>query len=106
MQSRRRVRVKYEVAGRETRGKVLHALGHTHAAIAELRSAVDLTRPVGDPAMFLRVALSLLAIDGDDELAAEAQVAEQRIAAALPDEELRRRFAVAEPVRLLAKLIR
>src|SRR5262249_54125156 len=66
--SRRRIRVKYEVARRETHGKALHALGRTHAALAELRSAVDLARPIGDPGMFLRVATSLLAIDGDGAL--------------------------------------
>ena len=62
------------------------------------------TRPVGDTAMFLRAATALLALDGDGDLAAEARAAAQRIAAALPDEEMRRRFAAAEPVRSLGGL--
>ena len=58
---------------------------------------------IGDPALFLRVAASLLSIEGDDTLLAEARAAVERIREALP-EELRRRFVEAEPVRLVARL--
>jgi hypothetical protein len=46
-------------------------------------------------------AAALLAIEGDEALAAEAAGAAQRIAAALPEGDMRRRFEAAEPVRLL-----
>ena len=58
-------------------------------------------RPVGDPALFLRAATGLLALDGDDALVAEAGAAAQRIVAALPDEPARRCFETAAH-RLLA----
>ena len=103
-QSRRRERVKYEVAGLLTRGQALAVQGKGREAICDLRHAVALARPVGDPAMFLRAASALLALDGDGDLAAEARAATKRIAAALPDEEMRRRFEAAEPVRLLGSL--
>jgi hypothetical protein len=60
---------------------------------------------IGDPALFLRVAAALLAIEGDDLLLAEARAAVERITQALP-EELRRRFVDTEPVRLVARLSR
>jgi tetratricopeptide (TPR) repeat protein len=103
-QSRVHGRVKYQVAGLAARGRALDALGRTRQAIGDLRSAVDLARPVGDPAMLLRAATGLLALDGDDALAAEVRAAADRIAAALPDAEMRHRFAEAEPVRLLDRL--
>src|SRR5205807_857538 len=60
--SRAAPRVKYEVAGLGTRGKALAALGRKHEALADLRHAVEVSRPVGDPALFLRAATALLAI--------------------------------------------
>jgi hypothetical protein len=56
--------------------------------------------------MLLRAATALLAIEGDDALATEARQAAQRIAAALPDAEMRRRFEAAEPVRMLSRFAR
>jgi tetratricopeptide (TPR) repeat protein len=97
-------RVKYQVAGLGTRGKALAALGRCKAAVRDLRQAVALARPVGDPAMFLRAAATLLELEGDGDLAAEARIAAQRIAAALPDGPMRLRFEAAEPVRLLGSL--
>ncbi len=102
--SRASGRLKYEVLGLITRGRALHALGRTREAIADLRHAIEVTRPVGDPAMFLRVATALLVIEGDDALLAEARATAQRISAALPDEAMRQRFLQAEPVRKLGKL--
>jgi tetratricopeptide (TPR) repeat protein len=98
-----RARVKYRVAGLETRAKALAALGRTHEAIAGLRSAIELARPVGDPAMFLRAAVSLLALEGNDQLLAETRTMARRILAALPDEEMIRRFKAAESVRVLGQ---
>jgi len=103
-QSRARSRVKYHAVGLETRAGALAALGRTREAIADLRNAVKLTRPTGDPAMFLRAAAALLKLEGDDALLAEARVAAQRIAIALPTDEMRRRFRDAEPVQLLSRL--
>jgi len=102
--SRARQRVKYEVLGRTTRAQALRELGRTNEAIAELKRAVGIARPVGDPALFLRPAAGLLCADGDDPLAAEAASAVQRIAAALPHADMRRRFATADPVRTVARL--
>jgi class 3 adenylate cyclase/tetratricopeptide (TPR) repeat protein len=95
-------RVKYEVAGLGTHGQALAALGRTRESLPDLRRAVALARPVGDPAMFLRAATALLAVEGDDALLEEARATATRIAAALPDDAMRRRFADAEPIRFLA----
>jgi class 3 adenylate cyclase/transcriptional regulator with XRE-family HTH domain/tetratricopeptide (TPR) repeat protein len=97
-------RVKYQVLGLGTRARALAGLGRSHQAIADLRSAVDLARPVGDPALFLCAAAARLAIDGDDLLAAEASLASKGILLALPNDAMRRRFEDAEPVQLLRRL--
>lgn len=97
-------RVKYEALALGTRAQALNRLGRDKEATADLRRAVGLARSIGDPALFLRTAVALLALDGDDALAAEARAAAERIAAALPDGELRRRFETAEPLRALAHL--
>jgi tetratricopeptide (TPR) repeat protein len=102
-QARECGRVKYEVFGMQTHAQALAALGRTKEAIVELQAAVERARPVGDPALFLRAATALLAIEGDDALMAETRATIDRIAAALPDE-LRRVFLDAEPVRLVAHL--
>jgi tetratricopeptide (TPR) repeat protein len=101
-QSRIRGRVKYQIAGLQTRAQALAALGRRRDAVVRLESAVALARPVGDPAMFLRAATTLLDIDGNDELLAEARAASDRIVASLSNEELTRRFKAAEPVRRLS----
>ena len=100
-QSRRTGRLKYQASGLEIRARALAALGRTHEAIALLQNAVDLVRPTGDPAMFLRAATALLSLSGDDALFAEAQARAQMIVEALPDEDLIRAFLTAEPVRPL-----
>jgi hypothetical protein len=101
--ARQHGRVKYEVLGRQTHAQALAALGRTKEAIVALHAAVARARPVGDPALFLRVATALLAIEGDDALLAETQGTIDRMAAALPDE-LRRVFLNAEPVQLVVRL--
>jgi hypothetical protein len=47
----------------------------------------------------------LVAVNGDDALAAEGRAAIKRIAEAVQDEEMRRRFEAAEPLRVLTKQI-
>jgi hypothetical protein len=100
-QSRARGRPKYEVFGLTARAAQLLALGRAKDAVADLRRSVALARQVGDPALLLRPAAALLAIDGNDTLAAEARAAADRIAAALRDAEMRQRFEQAEPVRMV-----
>jgi hypothetical protein len=96
-------RLQYEVIGLGTRARASAGAGHVKSAIADLRRAVTLARKLGDPAQFLRVATMLLQLDGEDLLAAEARATADRIAAALPDETMRRRFRDAEMVRSLAR---
>jgi hypothetical protein len=102
-QSRVRGRVKYQVVGLTTRAQALIDLDHTKEAIIDLRAAVTLSRPTGDSALFLRAAAGLIAVDGDDALADEAQAVVARIADNLPDLEMRLQFEHAEPVRLASK---
>jgi tetratricopeptide (TPR) repeat protein len=102
-QARQRGRPKYEVLGMQTHAQALHTVGRTKEAIAELRAAVERARPVGDPAMFLRAAAALLAIEGNDALLAETWATAGRMVSALPDE-LRGVFLDAEPTRLIARL--
>jgi DNA-binding SARP family transcriptional activator/tetratricopeptide (TPR) repeat protein len=97
-------KIKYEAAGLGTRAKALHALGHTREAIADLQRAVQLVRPTGDPAMFLRAAAELLVVDGNDALAVETSTVADRISRALPNADMRQRFESSAPVRLVRKL--
>jgi tetratricopeptide (TPR) repeat protein len=96
-------KVKYEAAGLDTRARALHALGRTSEAIADLRRAVQLARPTGDPAMLLRAAAGLLALDGDDALVVEASTVADQIARALPEGHMRRTFETSGPVCLVRK---
>jgi tetratricopeptide (TPR) repeat protein len=88
-ESRRRGRVKYEALGLGTRAVALHHIGRTREAIGSARRAVELSRPVGDPALFLRSASGLLVLDADDALAAEAGATKARIASAVTDARVR-----------------
>jgi class 3 adenylate cyclase/tetratricopeptide (TPR) repeat protein len=97
-------RVKYQLAGLVTHGQALAALGRTKQGIADLRRAVELARGLGDPTVLLRAVAALLELDGNDALLSEARAAVQTIAAALPDEAMRRSFKVAEPARLVGRL--
>jgi DNA-binding SARP family transcriptional activator/tetratricopeptide (TPR) repeat protein len=97
-ESRLRQRVKYNVLALVTRAEAMHGIGRTRSAIDDLRSAVALARPVGDPTLFLRASTGLLALDGDDALAAEGTSAVQRITAGLTDERLRYCFEVGHAV--------
>ena len=94
-------RAKYHVLGLETRARALAGLGRKAEAIRDLQAAVRLARPMGDPALFLRVAGTLLAVEGDDQLLLETRETAGRILAELPDAEMRRHFEAAEPVRNL-----
>jgi tetratricopeptide (TPR) repeat protein len=102
-QSRVRGRIKYQILGLLTRAQASSDLGRTKEAIGDLRAAVALARPMGDPALFVRAAAGLLAIDGDDALAAEARGVVARIAESLSDPDMRRQFEMAEPTRLVVR---
>jgi hypothetical protein len=94
------------VAGLQVRAQALASLGRQREAFADLHSAVKQARGTGDPAMFVRASAILLPMDGTDELLAEARVAVERIAGALPDAEMCRRVQDAEPVRTIVRLAR
>ncbi|MCX6922911.1 MAG: hypothetical protein NT154_06835 [Verrucomicrobia bacterium] len=103
-ESQARGRTKYVVMALETRSRALAALGRKQEAISDARNALQLARPVGDPALFLRAATTLLALDGDDVFLLETRKTAGRILAELPDDEMRRHFETAEPVHFLAPL--
>ena len=95
--------MKYQVVALTTRAQALIDLARTKEAITDLRAAVTLARPTEDLALFVRAAAGLLAIDGDDALANEAQAVVDRIAEGLPDPDMRLQFERAEPPRLILK---
>lgn len=99
--SRARGRKKYQVMGLDSRARALAGLGRKHAAIRTLERAVQLARVIGDPALFLRAATTLLSMGGDDSLFKDSRETAHRILAELPDAQMRRYFLSAEPVRLL-----
>jgi tetratricopeptide (TPR) repeat protein len=97
-------RVKFQVLGLKTRAQALAALGRIDDATVDLRNALAFSRSIGDPALIVKVAASLLAIERDDALAREAYGIVQRISAALPNDEMRRLFEAAEPVQQIVRL--
>jgi tetratricopeptide (TPR) repeat protein len=103
-QSRTGQRLKYEIAGLETRARALALRGRTYEAISDLRRAIELARSMGDPAMLLRVLTALLPIDGNDELLEEARALARKILAEMPTPEMLKCFETAEPVRQLGSL--
>lgn len=85
-------RVKYIVAGLSARGRALVGKGSRAKGLADLQAAVKRSRKWGDAAVFLRSAAALLAVEGDDMLAAEARTVARRTSAALPTRSLRDQF--------------
>ncbi len=96
-------RPKYEALALTAGGRALLGLGRKRDAIAELHAAVEVARPLGAPATFLRAAASLLAVEPDAGLAADARHAADRILSSLPAE-MRSNFEAAEPVQLVYRL--
>jgi class 3 adenylate cyclase/tetratricopeptide (TPR) repeat protein len=96
-------RAKYLVLGLETRARALAGLGRKVEAIKALQQAVQLARAMGDPALFLRVATTLLTTTQEDSLLQEARATARRIRDEL-DTRMRQHFESAEPVRLLGPL--
>jgi class 3 adenylate cyclase/tetratricopeptide (TPR) repeat protein len=103
VQSRARGRAKYLVMGLETRARALAGLGRKVEAIKDLQLAVQSARKMGDPALFLRAATTLLSTAGEDSLLQETRATAQRIRGEL-DTEMRRQFESAEQVHMLGPL--
>jgi class 3 adenylate cyclase/tetratricopeptide (TPR) repeat protein len=103
-QSQAKGRVKYELLGLWTRARALDRLGRRFEAIVDLKAGLEKARPLGDPAMVLRLVAALLAVDGNEGLATEAAETVRQMLAVLPDPALRRSFEEAEPVRLVRRL--
>jgi tetratricopeptide (TPR) repeat protein len=99
-------RIKYRVAGLTSRSAALVGLGRKQEAIAGLRIALRLARPLADPAMILRCCTALLQLDGSDSLLAEARAIARQMFWQLPEGNLRLRFSAAEPVRRLGEFAR
>ncbi len=97
-QSRQRRRPKYEALGLMTRAVAGHRLGRTRDAIIDARAAIEVARRTLDPALQLKAIVTLLDLEGSDELAAEARLLAATIRAALPNDAIRRRFDAAEIV--------
>jgi DNA-binding CsgD family transcriptional regulator len=96
-------RPKYEALALTSRGNARVGLGRKRDGLLDLRRAVEIARRIGDPAIFLRIAASLLAVEGDHATAADARAAAERILANLP-EDMKPGFEAAEPVQLIYKL--
>jgi DNA-binding NarL/FixJ family response regulator len=96
-------RPKYESRALSLRGTALTRMGRKRDGLLELRAAVDVARPVGDPSMLLRAASALLAVEPDEALAHDARTAADFIVGNLPPEMVAP-FESADPVRLVYSL--
>jgi predicted Ser/Thr protein kinase/tetratricopeptide (TPR) repeat protein len=99
-----RRRPKYEALGLITRARALHGLGRTRDAIADAKQGVVVARSTLDPVLLLVALDAVLAVDGDDESAAEARALDLRISSALPNETMRQRFVESEVVQRVRRL--
>jgi tetratricopeptide (TPR) repeat protein/predicted Ser/Thr protein kinase len=102
-QCRRCSRLKYESLALVTRAQALWRLKRSAEAIADAREAVRLARATEDPALLLRASDTLLALDGDDALAAEAKATIARIIEGLPEGVTKQRFIDSELVRRVSR---
>jgi tetratricopeptide (TPR) repeat protein len=99
-------RIKYQAAALETRGKALVLTGKKRKeGIEELQKAIQLVRPVQDPAMFLRAAHALLCVERDKKLFDEVSGVVRQIKESLLKTPLYRPFEESEPVRVLSNRI-
>jgi len=98
-QNRTTGRRRYEIMGLDTGAAALAGLGRAREAIPRLQRAVGLARTLGDPALFLRPAVALLDVAGQEGLLTEATQTAHSLAEGLPDREWQRRFQEARPLR-------
>jgi DNA-binding CsgD family transcriptional regulator len=96
-------RPKYESRALSARGIALVRMGRKKEALADLRAAVEVARPVRDPSMLLRSASAFLALEPDEALAHDARAAVDFILPNLPPEMVVP-FHAAEAVRLVHAL--
>ena len=102
-QCRRCSRPKYEALTLVTRARALWRRTRSTDAIADARQAVDVARGTEDPALLLRTSDTLLEMEGDDALAAEAKATIAKILEGLPEGVTRQRFSDSEVVRRVGK---
>jgi tetratricopeptide (TPR) repeat protein len=102
-QSRGR-RPKYQALGGAARARGLARLGRTREAIADAQHTIEVARTVGDPALFIWVASTLLDLEGDDQLQSEARGVAAEVVDRLPTDVMRERFRSAEPIHKLGRL--
>lgn len=100
-QSRVAGRPKQRVLALVARSRAFSTLGRTRKAIGDLEAAVRIARSTNDPALFIRAAGPLLALDGKDELAVEWREIASRLSRVIPEIGTRERFesAIAELLR-------
>lgn len=103
-ESRPRPRPKYAVRALHTCARALQGLGRTKEALRALQDALSLVREMPDPVLRLRVLADLLALEGDETLAAEARECLGGIRAELPEDALSTAFEASEPVRTVLRL--
>jgi DNA-binding CsgD family transcriptional regulator len=99
--SRARMRPKYESAGLATRAQALVALGRKREAIADLAAAVDVARVTADPAMFVRLAATMLRVEANASLAGETHDSIARILSAVSNPHMRRCFEESDTVQFI-----
>ncbi len=104
-QSQATGRIKYQAAALETRGKALVLMEKKrNEGIEDLQKAIQLVRPVRDPAMFLRSAHALLYIERDKKVIEEVSGVLTEIKDSLLKTPLCHPFEESEPVRMLSQL--
>jgi tetratricopeptide (TPR) repeat protein/predicted Ser/Thr protein kinase len=99
-QSHARHRIKYEALGFATRARARSKLDEMPLALEDAARAVAIARKLGDPALLVDMLVLHLALDGNDQLAAEARQTVEQVLSKLSDERLRRCFLESESVRL------
>lgn len=97
-------RPKYQALCLEAKAAALAGQNRRHEGIAELQSALKLLKMSGEPAILLRVAASLLALDGSDQLLRTATTVADMLAENIPNAIMRQRFEAAEQVQLIRSL--
>lgn len=100
-QSRARQRPKYEALGLSIRACAQARLGVPRApALDDAREAASVARALGDPAVLLACLSAWLALERSEELLGEARDTVARMAAAVHEDGLRRRFLSSLPYAL------
>jgi len=102
-ESRAHYRIKYEALGLGTRARARSKLNEMPLAIEDAARAVAIARKLGDPALLVDMLALHLALEGNDQLAAEARQTVEQVLSKLSDQQLRQRFLDSESVKLVVK---